>query len=634
MSTIRIALAFMLSLLVHVQETAAQEVTVDTITGINQEYQPADTASEDARRLPRRWFMIQDLPLDSMFLRRQNTRFGRGLYQLLIRSNNGKLIRSKTPVGYSDLMARDGMIIRKIEFRKMDIFAPGVSDTAYRSDSGLERFLNGLHNDTRKNLLKRYLLLKPGDPLDVFVAAENERILRDLYYINDAKFLVKSIPGSPDSIDLVLLTQDLFPIGFEAEITRSNAGAASLWNQNMLGYGLESLVTLYWDGEEKPVVGYGLSAGFENLVGSFVNAKLQYTDRWNLNSILAEASRNFKTASFRFAGGAMVENATAIRNIELLDTTLSRVQLKYTNTDFWFGRMFRIRRHPLQSSSGFHLTGRVNFYKNHEGPQTSENFLYPFQDKTLLLFSTGYSQRGFKKDNMIHTFGRTEDVPFGYKLELVSGVEYGQYNKRPYFAINVAASRYKERTGYLYALLQFGTFLNRGYAEQGVLKMDLEYFTRLYRYKRFQYRNFINLSYLNGINRFSGEFLSLENRDGIRGLRSDALRGTDKLYIGLESVIFSPYRLLGFRFAFFGSVDLGMISDDNQLFSDPRFYSGIRAGIRIRNDQLVFNTLEISLAFYPGIPADGRANYVSIGSLPRLRFDDLYPVKPTIVDYR
>ena len=621
-------------ILIHMQLLLAQDMPVDSSHAENGNYEAKDTLIESPVKLPRKWYLLQQMSIDSLLSRQQNTRFGKGLYQLLIRDHQEDLIKRKTPTSNSELAAKDGKIIRKIEFRSMDVFAPKVTDTAYTSPTGLERTLNALHTNTRQSLLARHLLFKPGEPLDVFLVAENERILRDLSFIDDAKFLAKSVPGSPDSVDLLLITQDLFPVGFNAQISSSKAGSASLWNHNLFGYGIQPMITLFWDGNQKHGIGYGLTLGTANLDRNFTTAKLEYINRWSLNSILLDISRDFKTSSFVYAGGAMIEHTSSVKDIDLLDTLFSEVNLKYTNIDLWAGRMIRLRNHSPQINSGLYVTGRVNFYEKHEGPETSENYLQQFQDRTLYLLSFCFAEQGFKKDNLIYTFGRTEDVPFGHRLELSAGFEQGQYDLRYYISAGASAGKYFNRAGYFYALVNYGTFLNHSKAEQGALQIRVQRFSRLYRYHRYQFRNFVNVNYVDGMNRFEGEFVSLENRGGIPGLRSSTMRGIDKLTLGLESVVFSPFKFLGFRFAFFGSVDLGLISLDHDIFKDSNLYSGLSVGVRIRNDQLVFNTFEISFSVYPGMPAGARGKYFTAGSLARMRFDDFFPNKPDIIKYQ
>lgn len=629
---LKLVIAILVS--INLQLLQAQDMPVDSAGAVSRPGIETDTLAADSVKTYRTWDILQQIPIDSVLTRQQNTRFGKGLYQFLIRQNAYGTVRQKTPVSNSKLASKDGMIIRKIEFRNMDIFAPSVEDTLYVSSYGLPKTLNALHKDTRTKILMRHLLLREGDPLDVFLAAENERILRELPYINDARFLVKAVPESPDSIDLVLVTQDLFPVGFNADISSPKSGSIGLWNQNVFGYGLQSALTLYWDGDHKPWMGYGITLGTSTLARSFADAKLEYINRWNLNTVSMDISRNFKSTRFIYAGGALIEYVTALKNIELLDTVLSDVNLKYTNADLWAGRMFRLKGHSSRVSRGLYFTGRVNLFEKIKGPETTENYLHQYQDRSFYLASVGLSERGYKTDNMIYTFGRTEDVPLGYKLELSAGLEGGQYDIRYYISGNASIAKYYNRVGYFYASTSYGTFLNHGISEQGTLQFRIQYYTRLYNYRRYQYRNFISLNYVNGINRYEGEFVSLENKAGIQGLRSSALRGIDKISLSYESVVFSPFKILGFRFAFYGLIDLGLISPDNFLFKGPKFYSGLGTGVRIRNDQLVFNTFEISFSAYPGMPTDARGEYIRIGSLSRIRLQDFFPQKPEIVKYQ
>ena len=582
----------------------------------------------------RKWLMLQEDPIDSILFRRQNTKFSKELYNLLIRENAGKPANQKVNSNHAELASKDGKIIRRIEFGNKDISSQSISDSSKVQSSTIEKALNALQNDTRHNMLKKHLLFSQGDPLDVFLVAENERILRSLPFINNAQFQVKPVPGSPDSVDLVLFTQDLFPLGFQAEITEPNAGSASLSHQNVLGFGHQAMVTTYWNGDRVPKVGYGLFYGISSLAGKFISAELEYIDRANLNSLTLDVSRDFRISSFNYAGGIRVENTNSRRNIELLDTTLSYINVRYSSTDLWAGRMIKLGNYPSRMRSGLFFTGRLNLYENHDGPKTAENFLYPYHDKSLLLLAAGFSKRGFRKDNLIYTFSRTEDVPFGYYLELTGGVEYGQYNTRTYFAASASMGNYLPGSGYIYGQLKFGTFFDNGVPEQGAFQLRLQYFSRLHQFNRLQFRNFINLNYLDGINRFEDEFVSLENRGGITGLTSSSMRGNDKLVLNLESVVFSPLKFMGFRFAFFGSVDLGLISGKESLLQDSRMYSGLRLGVRIRNDRLVFNTFELSFGLYPGIPAEGNGRYFTAGNLTRMRFNDFVPYKPAIIEYR
>ena len=601
-------------------------------TGLAQQT-PKDTLLHENQES--RWSILQEKPIDSLILRRKSNRFSKELHNLIFKKEPSRLENRMTPVINSNLFAYDGKIIRNIEIRSVDIFAGTVFDTAYSAISWLERTGNQLHRDTRHMIIRKNLLLDPGEPLDVFRASENEKIMRDLPYIMDARFLVRNIPGSPDSVDLVLLAQDLWPVGFSAELSDANAGNMGLWNMNMLGFGHRFTTTAFWDGGHKPLFGYQVSYGIYNLWSKFISSELEYINRWDITSYNANITRDFRSTRFKYAGAVRLENTSAIRNITLPDTVLPEVPVEYTNYDFWAGRMIQLKNPGTSyTRSGIYVTSRF-FYNNYsQGPVTGEKYLYPFQDKSILLVSGGFSRQGSWRDNLIYTFGRTEDVPFGLHYGLTAGIEWGQYKTRPYIGMEASLGNYLKNRSYIYGLVQYGTFIDGGYFEQSALNIQLRMFSRLYPLNNFRFRNFISLNYLNGINRYAGEFTTLENRGGIIGLTGPSLRGSEKLVLNLESVFFSPFRLVGFRFAFFGSVDIGLIKAETTNNAEWDLFSGLGIGVRMRNDRLVFDTFELKFSLYPGQPADNTSRYINASKVQRLRLNDFLPDQPQIVNYQ
>jgi hypothetical protein len=581
-----------------------------------------------------RWSQLPSISSDSLKSNRNGTLFNREWTNLLQKFYASQAANKKIPVTNSNLVAFDGMIIRNIEIKKVNVFAKNTMDTSYMSSNWLQQAGTAVHVGTRDRIIERNLMLKQGERLDVFLAAENERLFRDMPYIMDARFLVKPIPGETDSVDLLLLTRDLWPVGFNMELSSANSGNAGLWYYNILGYGQQFLASTYWDGNHYPVFGYRFLYGIPSIKGSFVSTEVEYVNRWNARTDRISISRDFKTVGFKNAGAVEMENSFLKKNIILPDSTLNDQPWKYTNYEVWMGRFIPLQKtSPTGFSTGLFLSGRVYYNHNILGPKTSENHFYAFQDKTQLLFSVGYSHRGFRKDNLIYTFDRTEDVPFGYLFTLTSGVEWGQYKTRPYIAAGVSAGKYFERAGYLFGQAEYGNFFNDNNLEQGTLKIQVKRFSRLHSWKGIQFRNFVTLAYLNGINRYLEEFTSLENTGGIPGLTSPTLRGNEKITLNLESVMFSPYRFLGFRFAFFGSIDLGFIKNSSTGYMEFKPYSGLSVGVRIRNDQLVFDTFELKFTLYPGEPGDANPSNFKIGSVPRLRSHGLFPEKPTVIEF-
>ncbi|MBN1158644.1 MAG: hypothetical protein JXA61_04625 [Bacteroidales bacterium] len=558
---------------------------------------------------------------------------GNILSRLIFRDPEGLHTEESPAILYAGLARYDDRIIRDIRISRVDMFAFSIMDTGYISGSWLEKTGNTLHTDTRMKMIRRNILVSPGEKISALLLTENERIIRSLPYIMDARFLIKTVPEQPDSVDLVLLVKDLWPVGFGGGLSGLDAGNISLWNVNMLGLGHQLRTTLYWDADHAPVLGSYLSYGISNIYGSFISSRLKYVNRWNKRSYLVNIYRDFKTSGLKYAGAVDFENTRSLERIELIDTVLSQIGLNYTRGDLWFGRMFTLPGKPgANMRSGIFLTGRASYIKFHEGPETRRNYLYDFQDKKQLLFSVAWSRQGFQKDNHIYTFDRTEDVPFGYLFEITSGMEWTAYKTRPYIAGSISAGNYLMNFGYLYGLLQYGTFFNQGVAEQGAVNVRLRYFTGLRKGRILDFRSFASLTYQSLMNPSDGEYVSLENRNGIGGLTSREMRGDQKVLLNLESVIFTPLRLLGFRFVFFASVDMGLIWRDGMNITDDDFFNGIGIGCRIRNDQLVFDTFELRFTFYPGCE-EASARYFDAGSVAGLKLNDFYPHEPSILKY-
>jgi hypothetical protein len=610
------------------EDILGQNEPKDTLSVIEDITQPKDSLVHNPERSSRKWNYLSD----SIFMSTPK-RINRELYSLLQKFYNPKPKNKKIPVTNVNLTAYDGLIIRKIQLKTLNVFSGSIEDTSYVPSTWTEKAITAIHFNTRDKIIRKNLLFQKDDRLDVFLVAENERLIRELPYIRDARFLINPIPGSPDSIDVILLLKDLIPLGLSAELARPDAGNASIGYYNIFGYGHQFETTTYWDGRHTPFLGYRLSYGIPNIQGSYISSDLEYTHRWNTDMSRIRIERNFRTVGIKYAGAVELTNADLHRDLILIDTTISNITWKYTNYDVWAGRLFSIRKgNTAGSRKGLFLSGRVFYNYNREAPQTEEHHFYAFQDKTMLLFSTGYTYRGFRKDNMIYSFDRIEDVPYGYMFQITSGYEWGQYVARPYLAANVSFGKYMPRH-YLYGQFGYGTFFDNHSLEQGTIELQLKGFSNLKSWRRFQNRNFFTFTYLNGINRFKDEFTELENNGGIPGLYSKSLRGNEKFVLNLESVLFSPYRLLGFRFAFFASVDLGFIKTENLRFFESTPYSGLGLGVRIRNEQLVFDTFEIKFSIYPGMPADADPMYINAGSIPRLRTNVLFPDKPTVIEY-
>jgi len=111
------------------------------------------------------------------------------------------------------------------------------------------------------------------------------------------------------------------------------------------------------------------------------------------------------------------------------------------------------------------------------------------------------------------------------------------------------------------------------------------------------------------------------------------MRGEEKKVLKLESVMFTPYQPLGFRVALFAFADLGTIKGSFFPESNNQIYSGIGLGLRLRNERLVFNTLQLKFTWYPSVPDEASYHSFVVSGEPRLQMQNFFMEKPQVIGY-
>jgi len=188
-------------------------------------------------------------------------------------------------------------------------------------------------------------------------------------------------------------------------------------------------------------------------------------------------------------------------------------------------------------------------------------------------------------------------------------------------------------------LASIGGYVRSATVQQGVLSFESNYFSPLIPTGWGNMRQFINARYTTGINRFNNEYVSLSssgsgiNTDGI-GINNDALRGTRRLVLNIENILFSKLNVVGFRIAFITFANLGMASFPDRPLLQSTLYQGYGIGFRLRNENLTFNSFQIRLSYYPNIPNNTIPFRQAFEGVPALRFRDFDQSAPQIIPYQ
>ena len=106
------------------------------------------------------------------------------------------------------------------------------------------------------------------------------------------------------------------------------------------------------------------------------------------------------------------------------------------------------------------------------------------------------------------------------------------------------------------------------------------------------------------------------------------------MILSLESVVFSPLNFFGFRFAFFGFTDLAFLGSTKDIIDMEGTISSLGLGLRIRNDNLIFNTFQIRIGYFPDPPQYSRISNFIVSGEQLLRPNNFDPGPPIVLPYR
>ena len=262
----------------------------------------------------------------------------------------------------------------------------------------------------------------------------------------------------------------------------------------------------------------------------------------------------------------------------------------------------------------------------------SEGANRKWHDDTFLLGSLSLSRNNISEGRLIFGYGRVENIPRGYLASLIGGYEFGQFDERVYAGVDLGVGGYKS-FGYLSTKLQIGGFLRNEKIEDGAIQLRPSYFSELVQKGKFGFRQFVRTGYTLGLGREDDDTITLDNDNGIRGLKNSGLTGKERLFLNLETNSYTPWNLLGWKVTLFGFWDVGTVGPDFGSFLTGKYYSSIGLGLRIKNERMVFKGLELRIAFFPVEPDGSDLEYFATGGVPRFRLPDFNARLPAEVPY-
>lgn len=536
-----------------------------------------------------------------------------------------------------------GKTIRNIELLRLG-FERNIFDTTVIKNNFGAIVANGLHKNTTRTVIRNNLFFKKGDKIHPYLLADNERHLRDQVYIQDARILIDTIPGTTDSVDVIVITKDIFPLGIGLDIGSPTKGKIQIANENIGGSGSRlSLSTLY-DNDRNPK--FGFDAGFlkRNIMGSFIDWSVgieSYRNAFNSGRseesyIYTHFEKPLVTPYIPWIGAADFSLNKTNNNYISDSLYNSDYKYSYRNVDVWFGYNFgslRLLYKNMQTRVRKFIAIRSFYQQFTDIPDKNHQIYdYRYANITGLLTSLSILKQEIYRANFIYGFGRNEDVPEGFSAAVIGGWTRIQDRNRPYFGIDALKSHFNKKGFYSTYTFRVGGYLYNKRLEDIDILFNVDHFTRLKKLGgKWLNRNFFTAGFTKQLNPVLNQPINLNSIFGLPYFWGNPgpadLRGTIKA----ETVFFNMQKFWGFRMAPFLFADMSMLTPINQPFKKSDLYSSIGAGVRTRNENLTFGTIELRGYYFPRT-LPGMKNFkVEIGTNIRFKYNSTFIRKPDFV---
>lgn len=563
------------------------------------------------------------------------SRLTRELYKMMfVNPKRGYISVMRTQNSEERFRDYRGKIINSISIQVLPPYGTSVYDTTYYEEdmSWLKNLANKTHMSTAESVIRKQLTIKPGMVLSPFELVQNEILLRDLDYIDDATFVLSEVSSDTNFVDVSVICKDRLSWGGTVESNFLNSFILGLDNKNFMKLGHVLNYEISYRGTKDKKWGNILEYKVNSLWGSHINIRGYYRNDYREKEIRAEIERQFLTSQMKWAGG--LSAGRVFYSEDLPDRNVSRLDelFDYHFQDVWLGKSFQL---PFRYSynQNMYVTGRffTTLFNNRPIVNNDTNHLYYNRRNYFAAFT--YTKIKYYKANLIYDFGRTEDIPTGLYLGLTTGFEKSEFENYGYLAGEVRYSHFNKHTERYYSVqAALGSYVSENGFERGVFKIRGTHISNLCSMGNLKYRFYNDVRYVRGIRRYPADYLYMEDTD-IRGFSSDTLRGNQKLTISLATTLFLPFIKKGFRASVSTFVDAGILSADGHPLNKNKTYWGIGAALNLRNDNVVIKNISFRFTYYPTIPEDGRSVQAIISGNRRERFYDYRVTKPQVIQY-
>lgn len=509
------------------------------------------------------------------------------------------------------------------------------------------QFINKIHQFSRDKTIEKHLFFKRGDLINPILIAESERYLRSLEFIQDADITIQK--ANDDLVDVYIVISDLFTYAPFIGYFVPSEQLVGLSNINLLGSGHQFGIDVKHDKNRYNQWGTRFHGRFQNIKNSYIESDLLYsTIEKNLYNNLEDEQEISFSAQLplvhiqrKWVGGIKLVYRKSLDLFEdKFQTGIHPYQYLYG--DFWIG--YNLSNKNLlnkRSQKDFKKLLAVRYFNYNfikEPLDIRPNYVGDsrFLDRQGVVLSMTLFKQQYFKSQYIYGFGRTEDIPTGHNIKFTAGyydqrVAHRAYIGLEYYRYKIAAS------GDLFnVFFKSSGYFRSGSGEDLGIMAGISSYLKLKEIGRLKLRNYYRLTYTQLFKYRLQSPLYINNDFGIYGIESELAQGLGRLAFRSEHYFFLPYQLYGFSFApiLIGDMSLLYQSIPNtQVAQKNGFFYAIGAGLRIKNEQLGLNTIELRTSFIPKQLIGNQWFYFSLITNLNFSRTNKYVHPPDFIDY-
>ena len=553
--------------------------------------------------------------------------------------NNSGVIKNETP-----FTTFKGKVINQIQVNSVSYTTP-FNDTMATGKKIKRAMEEALYNSTTNKTMLKNLFFNTGDTLYPFLVADNEKFLRELAFIQDARIVASNDPSDSNGVIMNIQWKDIFPFGGSANIGSIQSFNAEINHNNVLGLGDKIQINALYDLDRRPLAASGFEYIKRNFMGSFLNLTI------GIDKIKPTFNSGRREEYARYIKGDLplvspyhsFTGGFEFGKYESNNTYSSRLPYQqvykyaYGMMDGWMGinigAGLRVKDN-LQTRLRKFISFRAVSKRFSEIPDTAYkkyDIHYSNIDAGLIAFNI--FKQEYYHTSFIYGFGRNEDVPEGYSFSVISGLTQRNMRTRPYLGLDYERDYFTNQKNYTNFIIKLGGYLHNGSLEDISFLSSVNYFTSLRKLSnpKWSKRSFVQISATQQLNTILNEPLYLRSEFGIPTFKNDNIQAATRVSFNIESVYYNTVKYYGFSFApfmFVNSSYIKLIGEDLQKGS---IYTALGLGCRTRNENLVFGTIELKAYYYPRTISNMTPLNVSLTTGLRFRYNSQLIRRPDFI---